>query len=191
MLKHKLTRNAVEWSVNLSPRCEPFSLCVQVDDITSVSLTGVNGVPQGSVLGPILFILYISDIYSNVIDTDFHMQVDDTVMYSSRSTSDMALVNLYLAFNIVQSNFCDSKLVTINSEKKKPQSLCCLQNRKPKSLHNLFTIITFHDSQTELVDRYKWLGVFLFLILLCLVYLLRLIRGMLLLHLCLFLTTVM
>ena len=45
----------------------------------------MNGIPQGSALGPILFILYINDI-TNVVTCDMKIFADDTKIYHTTST---------------------------------------------------------------------------------------------------------
>ena len=59
---------------------------VSVNGETAKDLSINCGVPQGSVLGPLLFLLYIIDIYVSSQKLDFHLFADDTsLLFSSKN----------------------------------------------------------------------------------------------------------
>ena len=88
-----ITGNAYNWFKSyLSYR----TFYVSVQDGTSTSRSFDCGVPQGSVLGPILFSLYISPI-ANVISLhglEYHLYADDTQLYISFPSSSSVELNI-------------------------------------------------------------------------------------------------
>jgi hypothetical protein len=52
------------------------------------------GVPQGAILGPTLFTVYINDVALAVGDSLIHLYADDTILYTSGPSLDTVLTNL-------------------------------------------------------------------------------------------------
>ena len=112
-----LKASAVFWfSSYLSSRYQR----VQYKDSVSELLPLTNGVPQGSILGPVLFTIYINDLISAITHSQAAAYVDDGQLYLKFSVSDsssaMAGVNHDLR-NI--SEWCASNALLINPDKTK------------------------------------------------------------------------
>ena len=58
----------------------------------------VNGVPQGSILGPLLFTILVSDISSGLKHCKYHLYADDTQIYLRGRVND--IINLIDKINI-------------------------------------------------------------------------------------------
>ena len=52
--------------------------CVSLNDYTSSTLPVMSGVPQGSILGPVLFLIFVNDIPPTVSSSSLYLIADDT-----------------------------------------------------------------------------------------------------------------
>lgn len=122
---------------------------VYVNNQASSSLPVTSGVPQGSVLGPLLFLIYINDLPTRVT-CSVRIFADDCVIYRTvrNSANQLALQN---DLNSVQ-DWCNEWLMELNPNKCKLLSF----TRKRNPL--LFPYAISHVA-VELTQTYKYLGV--------------------------------
>ena len=74
---------------------------VIINNVQSETLFNEYGVPQGLVLGPLLFLIYINDLHSATNYSEVHHFADDTnLLYSSKSVKD---INKVINFKLAQS----------------------------------------------------------------------------------------
>ena len=132
---------------------EPFlagrTQCVVLDGEASSELSLSSAVPQGSVLGPILFLLYINDLPDH-IHSQVRLFADDTAMYlavqkqEDSATLQNDLNNLQEWEQLWDMEFNPSKC----------QVLHIARSRKP--IHRNYTM---HGQVLESVDYARYLGV--------------------------------
>jgi len=60
--------------------------CVRIANAVSENVKVISGVPQGSVLGPLLFIFYLNDVCSSISNSVLNCFADDAKLYKSITT---------------------------------------------------------------------------------------------------------
>ena len=111
------------------------------------------GVPQGSVLGPLLFLIYINDIQQN-IDSDCFLFADDTMLLEEVFSPQSAARSLNKDLNSI-SLWSNRWLVTMNALKTKSMTFS-LKKNKPDH-----PILKLSEQPIDEVSCHEHLGVLL------------------------------
>ena len=112
------------------------------------------GVPQGSVLGPLLFIIYVNDIVSILENSSHFLYADDLAIVVSGKSVDILVTLLQDDLNRIQL-WCDNNMLTVNT--KKTQVLWCYPLRYPPDLSNCDIFLC--DNLLKRVKEFNYLGV--------------------------------
>lgn len=129
--------------------------CVKLNSATSDWCDVVVGVPQGSVLGPLLFLIFMNDLLEIDSRMCMYSYADDTVILcanDSWSTAELVMnKHLQCIFNWIKSN-----QLSLNIEKSAVMSFGSYCDSVPKSLN-----IHINDVNVKRVETVKYLGVIL------------------------------
>ena len=114
--------------------------CTKFNGHTSDNEKVVYGVPQGSILGPLLFLLYINDIQNCNMDANikFVLHVDDTNVFIASDTIEKCIEKANYVLASIQK-YMSSNLLHINLDKccymwfkyKNVKSCLCTTNKCP------------------------------------------------------------
>lgn len=127
--------------------------CVKVDEYIS-DICNVNmGVPQGSILGPLLFILYINDFPSICINATCLLYADDTALFFE--SNDQQHLQSMLDSELPKINeWLNTNKLSLNTEKTYYQlysNTCNVTN----------VIVSLNGKNIKPVDKVKYLGVYI------------------------------
>ena len=152
-LEHMGINNCtIEW---LTSYLQDRDQATKFGEEISSNLNTKYGVPQGTALGPNLFILYVNDIIKYVNKCNIQMFADDTMIYIvgdnvndiiSILNEELNIIDIWLTYNNLKLNINKTKYMII------------------KSKHNLVDvnnndILSINKSDIEKVSEIKYLGV--------------------------------
>ena len=157
--RHGIDGSLLLWIRNfLTNRKQRVVLRGTCSDWSSV----ISGVPQGTILGPILFIIYINDISSNITST-VKIYADDTKIYRTvnepEDTSALQLdlnrlsdwaIKWQLCFNPEK---CEVMRVTHNRDRTKPTYSLGAQLKSVESAKDLGVTISYDLSWSKHVSH--------------------------------------
>ena len=120
----RLANNSLKWFQSYLDRQQ----VVQYNDMVSEAYKFNYGIPQGSCLGPTLFIFYINDLFKYIENVNMLMFADDCVLYKSGNSWGPVRQSLQDALNIYIAWGNDHNL-TLNVSKTKAMVVCTEQKR--------------------------------------------------------------
>jgi hypothetical protein len=132
---------------------------VEINGFKSCPLCITHGVPQGSILGPLLFLAFINDLPPNIPNSIVDVYADDTT-FSSSSHFSVASTELQVNLQHDIDKLCqwsDKNRMVLNADKTKSILITGKRLKSRMQLSSLPLIAS--DSNIELVSSQKLLGV--------------------------------
>jgi hypothetical protein len=143
------SKSVINWFTSyLSSR----TVVTSINNSTSNARSVTVGVPQGSILGPLLFLIFINDLPQCLNNCKSILYADDTLLYySAKSTTELeAKINADLQS---LSHWLNNNLLTLNYEKTK---FMIFTNRKQSFIN---VNITIQNEKVSQEKSMKYLGV--------------------------------
>ena len=116
------------------------------------------GVPQGSVLGPFLFILFANDIGNFVNGGLVNCYADDTMVYCSGKTAEEASTRLQHCLKGVEYWYRENNL-KVNAKKTEVMLLGTRQRLQDSNIDKIQ--VYFGNTQLRVVTTFKYLGLWM------------------------------
>lgn len=160
--------HSINWFKNYL-QCRSFR--VKIDKNLSKNTMSTHGVPQGSKLGPILYIIFANDMLNALKDSKAFAYADDTAIVVSHNSIQSAIRTMQCELNNI-TRWCHDSGLIVNASKTK------LMHFRPRHIQQANISLIFHNTeclhkngsnltndtcmtQIELVNTYKYLGVHL------------------------------
>ena len=131
-------------------------ILTSINNTLSSELPMTHGVPQGSILGPTLFLLFINDMPNCLKKCSVHLYADDTVIYYSDKDPNVIETILNAELQQLQNWMCRNKL-KINCTKTVSM---LMGTKRMLRKHNTLNL-KINNNEISQVECFKYLGVYI------------------------------
>ena len=144
--QHGISGDLLRWiSSYLSNRTQS----VVLNSVTSTAKSTSAGVPQGSVLGPLLFLIYVNDISENLLSLTRLFADDSSLFFSTSNIRDIeGILNHDL---MILTQWARKWMVNFNPNKTEAMLFRYLQDQE-------YPILLFDNVTVKFVSEHKHLG---------------------------------
>ena len=129
---------------------------VQINGTLSEPYTVKSGVPQGSILGPLMFIVFFNDLKDNINSCDIFQYADDTVIFfadKNIQTVEDALNNDLKSIG----QYCIQNELILNLKPGKTEAMLFGTSKRLKQNDKILSII-YNNTKINFVTNYVYLG---------------------------------
>ena len=130
--------------------------CV-IDGVKSSSESIVHGVPQGSILGPVLFLLYFNDFGDCLKHSRMIQFADDTVLYCANKAVENIEIKLNEDLKCISEYFNSNELI-MNVSKGKTESMLFGTQKRIGMVSGILNL-EYNGVPLSSTTEYKYLGV--------------------------------
>ena len=133
---------------------------VEYDGVYSNTESMSVGVPQGSILGPLVFLILFNDVHKSLMHSQILVYADDTVIFTSHRDINIIEGHLNEDINNLSKWLSENELI-MNIKKGKTESTLFATGKRLSKLGTPSLNINVNGNHINFTDSYNYSGIYL------------------------------